>query len=457
MNQEKRILLLGAGRSTASLIDYLLAQLETQNWKLIIVEQEIEFAKSKIKGHPDVEIQLANVLDSTVREKLVQTANVVISMLPARFHPLVIEDCIRLKKHLVTASYITPDMEKYNQQAKKAGVVIMMEMGVDPGIDHMSAKKMIDHIRSKDGEILLFESFTGGLIAPESDNNPWNYKFTWNPRNVVLAGQGSAAKFIQEGKYKFIPYHQLFRRTEYIEIEGHGKFEGYANRDSLHYRSVYGLDEIPTIYRGTLRRPGFSRAWDVFVKLGATDDTYQMEDVDTMSHRDFINSFLAYNEHDSVELKLMHYCSIPQDDAIVDKLKWLGIFEKTPIGLKKGSPAEILQHILEKKWTLEEGDKDMLVMWHKLGWQWPDGTKKMLTSSMVVKGEDQTHTSMAKTVGLPVAIAAKMILNGVIKNPGMHRPVTPEIYEPVLAELSENGIDFIEKEMTPEFYWKEPE
>jgi len=449
----KNILLLGAGRSTACLIQYLLNESEKENWHITLVEQNTEFAASKTNGHKNVTILSLDIVDDHQRKELISKSDIVISMLPVRFHLLVIEDCILLKKNMVTASYISPEIEAKNKSAKEAGVTIMMEIGVDPGIDHMSAMKIIDEIREDGGEMLLFESFTGGLVAPECDDNPWNYKFTWNPRNVVLAGQGSAAKFIQEGKYKYIPYHRLFRRTEFIDIEGFGKFEGYANRDSLNYRSVYGLDDIPTIYRGTLRKPGFSRSWDLFVKLGATDDSYIMEGSKDMTHREFINSFLAYDTHNSVELKLRHYFNIPQDDPILEKFEWLDIFATIPIGITEDkTPAQILQIILEKKWTLKETDKDMIVMWHKMGWKTAEGETKMLTSSMVVKGEDRTYTSMAKTVGLPVAIATKMILNGTINEPGIQRPISKKIYEPILEELKSFGISFVEKEMTPEFY-----
>ncbi|UTW62606.1 saccharopine dehydrogenase NADP-binding domain-containing protein [bacterium SCSIO 12741] len=451
----QNILLIGAGRSSASLIRYLIRFSDEMDWKITIAERFPEFAKEKAGDHPRVSITSLDINDDMERLGLIHAADIVISMVPARMHHTIIRDCIAMKKHVVTASYATPDILELHQKAKDSGVTVMMEMGVDPGIDHMSAMKLLDQIRGDQGKMLLFESFTGGLIAPESDNNPWNYKFTWNPRNVVLAGQGGAAKFIQEGKYKYIPYHQLFRRTEFIEIEGHGSFEGYANRDSLSYRSVYGLDDIPTIYRGTLRRPGFSKAWDVFVKLGATDDTYVMEGSENMTHREFINSFLAYNTHDSVELKLMHYLNIPQDSTIMDKLSWLGIFDDTPVGIQDATPAQILQHILEKKWKLEENDRDMIVMWHKFGWETPEGEKKMMTSHMVVKGEDQTYTSMAQTVGLPVGIAVRMIANGTIKSTGVCRPVTPEIYNPILEELETYGVRFEEKEMTPKFYWKE--
>ncbi|MGB6035177.1 MAG: saccharopine dehydrogenase C-terminal domain-containing protein, partial [Cryomorphaceae bacterium] len=291
--------------------------------------------------------------------------------------------------------------------------------------------------------------FTGGLVAPESDNNPWNYKFTWNPRNVVLAGQGGAVKFKHNGQFKYIPYQRLFRRTEIIEIPEYGRFEGYANRDSLNYRKTYGLEGIPTIYRGTLRRVGFGRAWNIFVLMGMTDDSYTMEGSANMTHREFTNSFLAYNQHDSVELKLMHYMKLDQDSEIIDKLKWLGIFDDEPIGLDKPStPAQILQRILEKKWTLEPGDKDMIVMWHKLCYKKPGEEElKEINSSLVVIGEESPRTAMAKTVGLPVAMAARLVLSGEFNISGVHIPTIPELYKPILTELEEHGIVFNEREI----------
>jgi saccharopine dehydrogenase-like NADP-dependent oxidoreductase len=322
-------------------------------------------------------------------------------------------------------------------------------MGLDPGIDHMSAMQILDRIRSAGHELLGFESFTGGLVAPESDSNPWHYKFSWNPANVVRAGQEGPAKFIQEGKYKYIPYNRLFRRTEIIEIDKYGKFEGYANRDSLKYIEKYNLQGIPTIYRGTLRRPGFCRAWNVFVQLGATDDSYIMENTETMTHREFIDSFLYYSESDSVELKLYRYMHIDQDSFIIEKLKWLGIFDDTPVGIKNATPAKILEHILDKKWKLEPDDKDMIVMWHKITYKEKDKTYPTnLTSSLVVIGENMKNTAMAKTVGLPLAIATKLVLNGEIRIKGLCIPTMKEIYEPVLKELKDHGISFVEKEQS---------
>jgi saccharopine dehydrogenase (NADP+, L-glutamate forming) len=305
----------------------------------------------------------------------------------------------------------------------------------------MSAMKEINQIK-ENGELLAFETFTGGLMAPSDEDNPWQYKFTWNPRNVVLAGQGGV-KFIQEGKYKYIPYHKVFNRTEIIHIPGHGYFEGYANRDSLKYLDIYHLKGIKTLYRGTLRRKGFCRAWNIFVQIGATDDTYEMEGVDKMTHRQFINSFLAYNPHDSIEIKLAHYLNLPMDSEEMYMMKWLGIFDEEPVGLKHGTPAQILEKILMKKWNVNPHDKDLIVMWHKFVYKIGD-TIKEKHSHMVLEGENSKNTAMAKTVGLPLGIASKLILKGKMNATGVVAPIIKEIYEPILEELASFGICFNE-------------
>lgn len=443
----KKIFIIGAGRSTITLIDYLLNVAKEKNWKIIVADRDLELARDKVGNHPNGEAMAFDVNDAASREKEIAGADLVISMLPAHMHVPVAKDCIQHGVHMVTASYISDEMNALNDQAIENGVVLINEIGVDPGIDHLSAMKLLDSKRDKGAEIILFESFTGGLVAPESEgDNPWRYKFTWNPRNVVVAGQGGAVKFKQENKYKYIPYHQLFRRTEFIDVEGFGRFEGYANRDSLKYRSVYGLQDVKTIYRGTLRRPGFCKAWDVFVKLGMTDDTYVLENSADMTYREFLNTYLAYNPNDSVELKLMHYMKIDQDDDIMEKFHCLDMFSDKIIGLEKATPAQCLQKILEQKWTLLPEDKDMVVMYHKMGYRL-NGEEKQIDSYMVVKGDNSRQTAMAKTVGLPVAIAARKILEGVITTPGVQIPITPEIYNPMLDELAQNGIEFIENEV----------
>ncbi|MCF6348726.1 MAG: saccharopine dehydrogenase NADP-binding domain-containing protein [Flavobacteriaceae bacterium] len=441
----RKVLVIGAGRSSSSLIKYLLDKSTEENLQIIVADVSKQSAEAKLQNHANGKSIALDVFDTTARKKAIQNADIVVSMLPARFHIEVAKDCVTYKKHMVTASYISKEMKALDEEVKKQGLVFMNEIGLDPGIDHMSAMQVIDRIRdNNDAELLLFESFTGGLVAPESDTNLWNYKFTWNPRNVVLAGQGGAAKFIQEGKYKYIPYHKLFRRTEILHVNGNGKFEAYANRDSLKYREVYGLEDVLTLYRGTIRRIGFSRAWNMFVQLGMTDDSYIIEDSEHMSYRNFTNSFLAYNLHDSVELKLRSYLKIDQDDIMWEKLTELDIFNANKkIGIKDATPAQMLQKILMDSWTLQEEDKDMIVMQHKFGYEY-QGEKRQIESSMMVIGEDQTYTAMAKTVGLPVGIATVKILNGEIKTPGVQLPITKEVYEPILKELKEYGIEFNE-------------
>ncbi len=443
----RNILIIGAGKSSSSLIKYLLDKAVAENFHVTIADMSVENALTKTKGHPQATAIALDVFNSEAREEAIKKATVVISMLPARFHIQVAKDCVTFGKHLVTASYISKEMEALHEQVVAKGLVFMNEIGLDPGIDHMSAMQVIDRIKEEGGKMVLFESFCGGLVAPESDTNLWNYKFTWNPRNVVLAGQGGASMFIQEGTYKYIPYHKLFRRTEFLAVNGHGKFEAYANRDSLKYRSIYGLETIKTMYRGTIRKIGFSRAWNVFVQLGMTDDSYTVENSENLSYRDFTNLFLAYSPSDSVELKFRSYLKIDQDDIMWDKFVELQLFDATKkVGLKNASPAQILQKILMDSWTLAAEDKDMIVMHHKFGYE-KKGKTKQIESSMVIEGEDQTYTAMAKTVGLPVAMATLRILTGKITTPGVQLPIAKEVYEPILNELTEYGIHFKEKEV----------
>ncbi|AZJ36848.1 saccharopine dehydrogenase family protein [Tenacibaculum singaporense] len=443
----RNILIIGAGRSSSSLIKYLLDKSSQENLHITIGDVSLESAQSKVNNHSNATAIQLDVFNAEERSQAIQKADIVISMLPARFHIEVAKDCITYGKHMVTASYISDEMKALDKEAKAKGLVFMNEIGLDPGIDHMSAMQVIDRIKEQGGKMLLFESFCGGLVAPESDTNLWNYKFTWNPRNVVLAGQGGASMFIQEGTYKYIPYQKLFRRTEFLTINGSGKFEAYANRDSLKYRSIYGLEDIKTMYRGTIRKVGFSRAWNVFVQLGMTDDTYTIEDSENMSYRDFTNLFLAYSPSDSVELKFRSYAKIDQDDLMWDKFVELDIFNPNKkVGLKNATPAEILQKILMDSWTLEAEDKDMIVMHHIFGYQYKED-KYQIESSMVIKGDDQTYTAMAKTVGLPVAMATVRILNGDITTPGVQLPINKEVYEPILKELEDYGINFVEKEV----------
>ncbi len=448
----RKILLIGAGKSSSSLIEYLKNKSVQEQLHLTIVDKNLDLAEKIAGNHPNIKLNNVNIFDDNERQNLIKNADIVISMLPARFHMQVAKDAVQFSKHMVTASYISKELKELDNEIKAKGLVFMNEIGLDPGIDHMSAMRVIDQIKNENGKMMLFESFTGGLVAPESDDNLWHYKFTWNPRNVVVAGQGGVAKFLHAGKFKYIPYHKLFRRTEFLDINGYGRFEGLPNRDSLKYQSIYGLEDVMTLYRGTIRRVGYSRAWNIFVQLGLTDDTYIMEDSENMTKRDFINAFLPFSPSDSVELKLRQYLKIDQDDELWLKLEELDLFDNTKkIGLKNASPAQILQKILEEKWTLKPEDKDMIVMYHKFGYK-IDGEHKQIDSQLVVKGEDQIFTAMAKTVGLPVGIATLKILNGEIKTPGVQLPITKEVYDPILKELEDYGVIFNEKEVPFQCY-----
>jgi len=440
----KSILIVGAGRSSSTLIRYMESNVRKYDWQLTVADKDLDLVNHKVD--PFTRAISFDVFNSEQLNAEVEKADVVISLLPAKFHALVAKSCLRFSRSLITASYESVEMRGMSDEAKAKGVLLLNEMGLDPGIDHMSAMKILNRLKEEGHSLTGFESFTGGLVAPQSDNNPWHYKFSWAPMNVVLAGQEGPARFIQCGKYKYIPYTRLFRRTEFINIEGYGKFEGYANRDSLKYIEKYNLQGIPTIYRGTLRRPGFSMAWDVFVQLGATDNSYVMENSEKLTHREFINSFLYYHPTDSVEVKLYRIMHIDQDSEIVPMLEWLDIFSNEIVGIKNATPAQILEHILSKKWKLHPNDKDMIVMWHKISYREKGSEREVdLTSSMGVIGEDTNHTAMSITVGLPLGIAAKLYLTGQIPLTGTQIPTCKEIYEPVLQELEEFGIRFSEK------------
>lgn len=443
----RTILIIGAGKSTAYLVQYLLQKSEVEQLRIILADKNSAYAEKLINQHPNGQAIAFDVFDKQQREKEIKKADIVVSMLPARFHIEVAKDCLRLSKNMVTASYVSNEMQALHKDAEAKGLLFLNEMGVDPGIDHMSAMAVIDRIKASGGEMLLFESFTGGLVAPESDDNLWNYKFTWNPRNVVTAGQGGAAKFLQEGKFKYIPYHRLFRRTEFLEVDGYGRFEAYANRDSLKYQNIYGLDAIQTLYRGTIRRVGFGKAWQIFIMLGMTDDSYTIEDSEHMSYRDFVNSFLPYSHSDSVELKLRHQLKIDQDDIIWEKLEELDLFNHNKkVELKNATPAQILQKILMDSWTLKQEDKDMIVMYHKFGYEL-NGKKYQIDATMVCKGDNQTYTAMAKTVGLPVAIGTLKLLNNEFNLKGVQIPIKKAIYKPILNELEDFDIIFKEKQV----------
>ena len=438
----KRILVLGAGLSASSLLRYLIALVEKRAWELTIGNGDLEALHKTYGSHPQIRLRIVNAVEKQERRAIMEGMDLVISMLPASFHVAVAEDCIALKINLITPSYVSKEMRELDAQAKANGLTIMNETGVDPGIDHMSAMKVIHEIRRRGGVLKSFKSFCGGLIAPESDDNAWHYKFTWNPRNVVLAGQGGVAAFRQNKELKYIPYAQLFKRTERFEIDGFGAFDGYANRDSLKYLEVYGIHEVDTIYRGTLRRPHYCQGWDVLIELGLTDDSYILENSRLLTPRQLLNAFLPYHPKDSVEIKLKKFLRKDREH-LYSLFEEIGFFDSSKLlCVEDSSPAFMLQALLQKSWILKETDKDMLVMIHEI--EFEIGNKRFKTSaSMVVIGEDRTYTAMSNTVGLPVGIIAKQMLDG-YKDPGVKLPISEALYIPVLTELEELGITFTE-------------
>ncbi|HQW40805.1 MAG TPA: saccharopine dehydrogenase C-terminal domain-containing protein [Flavobacteriales bacterium] len=443
----KQILIIGAGRSASSLIQYLIQHAKEGEWHITIADQNAAHAEEMASIGADVAKGVAlDASNAKDRSALIAKHDLVISMLPATMHLDVVKDCIALRKHVITPSYVSNELWALDTEIKAAGIIALNELGLDPGIDHMSAMRILDRIREQGGRIDAFESHTGGLVAPESDNNPWNYKFSWNPRNVVLAGQGGAAMYIRDGRTKYIPYHKLFQQTQQVSVPGYGDFDAYANRDSLKYRAIYGLEKIPTLLRGTLRKAGYCAAWDVFVQLGCTDDSYKMELGPTATWTDYLMAFLPPSESSDLRTNLANYIGPLLTTEVMGKLEWLGLFDDQPIGVDRLSPAATLQSLLERKWVLGPEDKDLIVMWHRFVYEL-GGKKHEILASLAVEGQDQRYTGMAKTVGLPVAIAAKMVLNGTIKERGVMLPLTPSIYNPILDELEEFGIVFKEVEI----------
>ena len=439
----KNILVIGAGLSSSYLIKYLLEQATTYNWQITLVDSNIEAAQSKIANHPKAKALALNANNNVEVERLVSANDLIISLLPAAMHINVARICVKLKKHLITASYVSLEMQSLHNEALESDVILLNECGLDPGIDHLSAMKLIDGIKAKGGIVDVFKSFCGGLVAPEFDDNPWNYKFTWNPRNVVVAGQ-STAQYLEHDEIKFIPPQRIFTQTEVVNIEGHGEFESYANRDSLGYIKPYGIEKSHTVLRGTLRKKGFAKAWNNLVRLGLTDDSFVVHNTQELTYRELLSAFTPGNDLSKLEERVCTFLNLNIEHEDYKKLVWLGLFNDIKINSPDATPAFILQQLLQQKWKLQKGELDMIVMYHEIEASYPD-KKEKISSALIVKGENEVLTAMSKTVGLPMAIAAKHIMLGDVKLRGVVIPTMPELYDPILSELAEYGISFEEK------------
>lgn len=442
-----RILIIGAGRSSTALIHYILKNAPKYNWNVIVADASLTLAQEKTAGFTHCRATWLDVTKANDRRDLIGRADVVISLLPAHLHLEVGHDCIKLNKHLITASYVSKEMYRLGDEARDRELLFMGEMGLDPGIDHMSAMKHINELKDQGATIKSFKSYTGGIIAPESiGDNPWRYKFTWNPRNVVLAGQGTA-QYLEDNKLHYIPYNRLFKERHPIEVEGvEDGLEAYANRDSLLYRDTYGLKGVPSIYRGTIRYEGFCDAWNALIKIGLTDASFPILHADKITYHSFMDAYTTNQTGSSVKERIANLLGEDMDSAIMKKLDWLGLFRKKKIDFPNATPALILERLLLEKWKLSPQDKDMVVMQHEFRYEL-NGQEKLLKSSLVMKGENQQDTAMAKLVGLPLGMFTKLLMEGQIKSKGVHIPVMKEVYEPVLEELKDYGVEFINKEI----------
>ena len=432
-----RILIIGAGRSSAALIRYTLRKSESLGWAVTVADADPDAAAAKIGDHPRGNAVWLDVTKANDRRELIGRADIVVSLLPAHLHLEVAHDCIRLKKHLVTASYVSQELYRLGDEARNRELIFMGEMGLDPGIDHMTAMQRINHVRESGGEIVAFRSFTGGLIAPESNDNPWGYKFTWNPRNVVLAGQGTA-QYLQDKKLKFLPYQRLFKTLWDVEVPGYGDFEAYANRDSLLYREQYGLDDIPTILRGTLRYPGYAAAWDALVEIGLTNADFPILDSARITYHELMEA-LAPAGPGSVKDRIAAMLGTDPAGEVMQRLVWLGLFRKKKIKLRDATPALILERLLLDKWQLQPDDRDLIVMQHQIDYR-RGGKLYRDVSNLTMQGQDADDTAMARLVGLPMGIFVRLIAAGQIRATGVHIPTMREVYEPVLEEMKTFGM-----------------
>ena len=436
----KTILLFGAGKSATSLIDYLGQICEENEWTLLVCDSNLALAEAKTKDFSTAEAISFDVSNDEKRHAYISKADLVISMLPPALHFLVAVDCVAFSKNLLTASYIDEKIKSLESEIQEKGLIFLGEMGLDPGIDHMSAMKMIDKIKNEGGKITSFKSHCGGLVSPESDDNPWHYKITWNPANVVMAGS-SGAVYLEDGEKVQIPYSEIFNdENNTVNVPGLFPLAWYANRDSLSYTDTYDLHEVATFMRTTLRYPSFCRGWNKIIKLDLTNRNDHEEIKNCKTFADWFHSkkekFAALTGNGFNEDELFN-------SEFSEQINYLGLNEPDKIPGEISDSALMLQSILEKKLPMKQDDKDMIIMLHEIEYL-IHGENKKTRSCLIVKGEDQFHTAMAKTVGLPLGIAAKLILEEKIKLKGLHIPVIAEIYEPVLQELGFNDIKFNE-------------
>jgi saccharopine dehydrogenase-like NADP-dependent oxidoreductase len=437
------ILIAGAGKSSTFLINYLLNHAARNKWKIIVADGDAKAIADKLAGNPNGEAAVIDITSAREREPLVERADIVVSLMPAHLHVLLAKDCLKHKKNLITSSYISDEMKEMDEAVRDAGLMFMCEMGLDPGIDHMSASKIIHGIQRVSGTITSFKSYCGGLVAPENDDNPWHYKFSWNPRNVITAGFGGA-KYLSKGKLVEVPYESIFDNARKVHVEGLEPLAWYPNRDSMRYLELYDVPEIKTFVRATLRYPDFCMGWHALVALGLTS---QIDNFETfgLTYTDWMKMKTGYAGATSLERQVAGVLGVDENDKVMTMLQWLGIFDGVMLDPGNLSSADILLSVLLRKWSMAVNERDMVVMQHEIEYLRKDAKVKIL-SSMVLKGEGRDFSAMAKTVGLPMGMLARMVIEKkVIPPTGVLLPNMPTIYRPLLVELAHHDIVFKEE------------
>ena len=438
----KQLLVLGAGQSASFLVAQLLEDAESEDWFVTVGDLDLELARRCVGAHPRGDAVRFDVNDAGLRSTQIEHADVVINMLPAAYQDLVAWDCVAHGRHMLSVSYRNQTVRDLDMDAKRKGVLLLCEMGLDPGIDHMSAISLIRRLEGDGGRIVGFCSYGSGIPAPEQNHNPLRYVITWDPRNVVMAGF-EGAQYMEDGNIKIVPFHQVFHHTWAVDVEGVGKLEAYANRDSMSYMQSFGLEHVRTMIRGTLRYPGWSETWAQIVRLGLPTETLRIPELADRSYADVVKMFLPLNISGApVEQRVARFLRISPTGTIMDNLRWLGLFSDERIGCTGDTSAAMLVHLLKNRLPLTRGTRDMVVLVHELDVEYPDGDRaaERIRSTLVVEGEPDGFTAMSRTVGLPVAIATRLLLSGELSLTGTLIPTHPSIFAPVLREIKQAGL-----------------
>jgi saccharopine dehydrogenase-like NADP-dependent oxidoreductase len=444
----KQVLVLGAGRSAPFLVHRLLEMAVASNWFITVADLDHAVAESLVAGHPRGAAIRFDVNDAAMRDARISQADVVVNMLAPAFQHLVAWDCLSHGTHMLSVSYRDEAVRALDADAHRNGVLLLSELGLDPGIDHMSAMALLDRIRAAGGRVRAFRSYGSGVPAPGQEVNPLGYWVTWNPRNVVMSG-AEGAQYMEDGQIKLVPHHRLFRQTWPVQVEGVGQMIAYPNRDSVAYGAVFGLDEADTIVRATMRWPGWCETWDAVVRLGLPNESLRIPDLGSRSAVEIVQMFLPGNGRESgidaadVEVRVAALLGIPPGGEVIENLRWLGLFSDAPLECDGQTPAEMMNHLLRSRLALPAGGRDMVVLLHELDVMWADGTAERVTATLATEGE-AGFTAMSRTVGLPTALTAKLLLDGELTLTGSLIPTHPSVYGPVLEALEQEGLAFSE-------------